>query len=100
MRLCQTIVRQTTPLWVGVGFPLKGMDVPTVNHPREGSILGQEMRVLTSSPKNEVRKKLSSLSASRSWFDQDSGAGSCLVFVLCWVLSYPRPWWRQPERMV
>lgn len=46
----------------GGGVSLKGMDVPAVNHPREGSILGQEMRALTSSPKNEVRKKLSSLS--------------------------------------
>lgn len=82
MCLCQTIIRQTTPPWVGVGFPLKGMDVPTVNHPREGSTLGQEMRALTSSPKNEVRKKLSSsLPASRSWFDQDSGAGCGLELV-------------------
>lgn len=76
MGLCQTVVRQTTPLWVEAGVSLKGMDVPTVNHPREGSILGQEIRALTSSPQNEGRKKLSSLSASRSWFDQDAGAGS------------------------
>ena len=69
---------------MGVGFPLKGMDVPTVSQPREGSILGQEMRALTSSPKNEVRKKLSSsLPVFRSWFDQDSGAGCCLEIVLC-----------------
>ena len=44
-----------TPLG-GVGFPLKGMDVPTVNHLREGSVLGQywvrKMRALTNSPEN------------------------------------------------
>ena len=40
-----------TPLG-GVGFPLKGMDVPTVNHLREGSVLGQKMRALTNRPEN------------------------------------------------
>lgn len=52
MRLCQTFICQTAPLWVGVGFPLKGMDVPTVSHLREGLVLGQEMRALTSSHEN------------------------------------------------
>ena len=53
MRLCQTFICQTTPLWVGVGFPQKGMDVPTVNHLREGSVLGQKMRTLTNSPETK-----------------------------------------------
>lgn len=64
MCLCQTIICQTTPLWVGVGVPLKGMDVPTVNHPMERSILGQKkMMVWTDSPNAEVEGKLSLLSA-------------------------------------
>lgn len=36
------------------GFPLKGMDVPTVSHHGERSVMGQEMRALTKDPKNEV----------------------------------------------
>lgn len=45
MRLCQTIICQTTPLWVRVAFPPKGIDIPTVNNPGKGSVLGQEMRI-------------------------------------------------------
>lgn len=36
----------STSLWVGVGFPLKTRDVPTVEPPGRWSILGQETRVL------------------------------------------------------
>lgn len=45
MRLRQTTICQTTPLWVGVAFPLKGMDIPTVNNPGKGLVLGPEMRI-------------------------------------------------------
>lgn len=44
------------------GFPLKGMDVPTVSHRGERSVMGQEMRALTKDPKNEVGGKFPSLS--------------------------------------
>ena len=43
MRLCQTFMCQTTPLWVEVGFPLKGMDVQRVIHFWEVVNSGQEM---------------------------------------------------------
>lgn len=36
MCLCQRIICQTTSLWVGERFPLKGMDVLTVSHPGKG----------------------------------------------------------------